>query len=79
MPAKISQFDDERILNLKENPCPYCGSKDIGNMFFSESLFSPMRYYSHCMSCKARGPVKDYPDLAVEAWNSVKSRDNLCS
>ena len=75
MSAKISRFDDERILNLKENPCPYCGSSETGTMFYSESFFGPMRYYAHCMSCKARGPVKDYPDLAAEAWNKVAKHD----
>lgn len=78
MPAKITHFDDERILNLKEKPCPFCGSHETGNMFFSESLFGPLRYYSHCLNCKARGPVKDYPDLATKAWNSVENRGKLC-
>lgn len=77
MPATISQFDDERILNLKENPCPYCGSLATGTLPVLQSFLSPMQYYSYCSKCKARGPIKDYPDLATEAWNSVKGR--VCS
>jgi len=29
------------------------------------------KYYVHCGLCKARGPIKDSEDKAIEVWNNA--------
>ena len=64
---------------LVPNPCPFCGSKDVGCMehsgpFFDGHPFSPFARCG-CSNCGARGPIEAIKNNAIKAWN--KAIDNL--
>jgi Lar family restriction alleviation protein len=52
------------------NPCPACGSKDVGvemlNPFENDRAVV-------CDDCNYTGPIARQHSLAIEAWNNAKS------
>lgn len=65
MRARISDF-----LGFLEDPCPFCGSEDVAYLPMLD-IFSckPMTFCVICAGCKARGPLRENPELAVRDWN----------
>ncbi len=62
------------------SPCPFCGTgskswrdkwdPNGGPMLDTEQAHaSPTDHFVKCRNCWARGPVRDDPQLALEAWN----------
>ena len=56
-------------------PCPFCGSKEIGIGYFNESV------HVSCMKCKVRtrnyskGTKEQKEDYAADAWNRRQKKD----
>jgi hypothetical protein len=61
-----------KLNELKVAPlqaCPFCGSKELGNIFH-DSFPNIFRVY--CVNCCTEGPVSDNEYDAKERWNTRK-------
>lgn len=52
-------------------PCPFCGSASFFGDRFPELIDHDIveLYAVECNGCMARGPAKETPEEAEEAWN----------
>ncbi len=52
------------------DPCPFCGEtvdRNISHFPIPEGVSE--RYAGYCISCGARGPIRDTKEKAANAWN----------
>ena len=49
----------------------FCG-KSYARLHETSGQTYPAVAFVHCTYCKARGPVKEHVQEAIDAWNKVK-------
>lgn len=53
---------------MKINKCPFCAN-DVQLITFYTNTYS--EYYIQCNYCKAKGPISEDKNEALESWNNV--------
>ena len=57
------------MAELKPCECPFCKNKKYFDIKIVPIGDIRTLYCVHCVDCQARGPSKDTPVQAIDAWN----------